>query len=122
MQQQKFSIGGRRRSFYYAGLGIWRFLRNEHNAWIHIAATILVIVAGILLKVSRLDAAALAAAIGLVWVAEIFNTCLEQTMDIISRERHPRIGFVKDLAAGAVLVAAITALVIGLFVFIPHIL
>ncbi len=122
MQRQKFSLRGRAKSFYYAGAGIRRFFRNEHNAWIHIAATVAVVIAGFLLKVSRMEAAVLALATGLVWVTEMLNTCLEQAMDLISRERHPQIGFIKDLAAGAVLVAALTALVTGLFIFIPHIL
>lgn len=122
MQRQKFSIRGRAKSFYYAGAGIWRFLRNEHNAWIHLVATVAVVVAAIVLKVSRLEAASLALATGLVWVTEMLNTCLEQALDLISRERHPQIGFIKDLAAGAVLMASLTALVTGLFIFIPHIL
>jgi diacylglycerol kinase (ATP) len=122
MQRQKFSVRSRAKSFYYAGMGIRRFLRNEHNAWIHLAATLVVVTAAIWIKVSRLEAASLALAIGLVWVTEMLNTCLEQTMDLISKERHPRIRFIKDLAAGAVLMASLTALVIGLLIFIPHFL
>jgi diacylglycerol kinase (ATP) len=122
MQRQKFSVRSRAKSFYYAGMGIRRFLRNEHNAWIHLAATLVVVTAAIWIKVSRLEAAFLALAIGLVWVTEMLNTCLEQTMDLISKERHPRIRFIKDLAAGAVLMASLTALVIGLLIFIPHFL
>jgi diacylglycerol kinase (ATP) len=122
MEQERFSISGRVRSFYYAGRGIRRFLYREHNARIHLAATAAVIVAGILLKVSKLEAAVLAAAVGLVWVAEMFNTCLERAMDLVSTEQSPEIGFVKDLAAAAVLVASVIAVVIGFFIFIPHIL
>jgi diacylglycerol kinase (ATP) len=122
MQRQKFSVRSRAKSFYYAGMGIRRFLRNEHNAWSHLAATLVVVTAAIWIKVSRLEAASLALAIGLVWVTEMLNTCLEQTMDLISKERHPRIRFIKDLAAGAVLMASLTALVIGLLIFIPHFL
>jgi diacylglycerol kinase (ATP) len=122
MQQEKFSLRSRRRSFYYAGRGLWLFFRSEHNAWIHLAATVAVVIAGLLLKVSGLEWVGLVSAIGLVWVAEILNTCLEKAMDMISRERREEIGFIKDLAAGAVLVAAIVAVVIGSFIFIPHIL
>jgi diacylglycerol kinase (ATP) len=122
MQQQRFSIRKRAKSFYYAGTGIRRFLKSEHNARIHLAATLAVVIAALVLKVSRLEASALASAIGLVWVTEMLNTCLERAMDLLSTERRPEIGFVKDLAAGAVLVASVTALVIGLFIFIPHIL
>jgi diacylglycerol kinase (ATP) len=119
MNQQKFSIRSRVKSFYYAGRGIRRFLQTEHNARIHLAATVIVIAAAWFFKVSPMEAVALAGAIGLVWVAEMFNTCLERTMDLISKEERPAIGFIKDVAAGAVLVAAIVAAIIGAFVFIP---
>jgi len=62
---------------------------------------------------------ALVFAIGFVWVTEMFNTCIERVMDYVSDQRHKDIKFIKDLAAGAVLVAAITALVVGAVVFIP---
>jgi diacylglycerol kinase (ATP) len=122
MQQQKFSVRSRAKSFYYAGLGILRFFRSEHNAWIHLVATVVVVIAGIFFRVSWLEAAILALAIGQVWVAEILNTCLEKTMDLISRERNPKIGLIKDLAAGAVLMASFIALITGLCIFVPHIL
>lgn len=122
MQNERFSIRGRAKSFVYAGKGIRRFLRSEHNAWIHLAATVAVVTAAILLKVSRMEAAILALATGLVWVTEMLNTCLERAMDLISRERRAEIGFIKDLAAGAVLVASFVAVIIGLFIFIPHII
>jgi diacylglycerol kinase (ATP) len=122
MEPQKFSIRNRVRSFGHAIAGIMRFIRNEHNARIHVVATVAVIVAAVALKVSHQDAMALAFAIGLVWVTEMFNTCLERTLDFITADFYPEIGFIKDLAAGAVLVASITALVIGGFIFIPKIL
>ncbi|HMH21413.1 MAG TPA: diacylglycerol kinase family protein [Puia sp.] len=122
MEPQKFSLRSRAKSFQYAGAGIARFLKTEHNAWIHLAATLVVIVAGWMLKVTYGEAAALVLAVGLVWVTEMLNTCLERTMDLISRDQHPGIGYIKDLAAGAVLVASVAALVTGLFIFIPKIL
>jgi diacylglycerol kinase (ATP) len=122
MQHQKFSLRDRARSFTYAGKGILRFLRSEHNAWIHLAATMAVMIAAIFFRISCTHMAILALTIGLVWVTEMLNTCLERAMDLISRERHPQIEFIKDLAAGAVLVASLTALITGLFIFIPYIL
>jgi diacylglycerol kinase (ATP) len=119
---QKFSMRSRVKSFRYAIAGIRQFIRREHNARIHLAATVGVIVAARVLSVSRLEAVALALVIGLVWVTEMINTCLERMADLISREEHPEIKYIKDLAAGAVLVAAITAVVVGLFIFIPKIL
>ena len=121
MQTEKFSLKKRSQSFGYAFAGIIRFFRTEHNAWIHLAATIGVIVLGIVLGVTAIETAFLVFAIGFVWVAELFNTCIEKIMDFISTEKHPKIQIIKDMAAGAVLVAAITALIIGIAIFIPKI-
>ncbi|MHA4807834.1 diacylglycerol kinase family protein [Flavitalea flava] len=120
MKQQKFSINSRAKSFTYAGAGIVQFLRMEHNAWIHLAATILVAIAAWFFKVTGLEAIALVFAVGLVWVTEMLNTCLEKMADLITAEERPEIKFIKDLAAGAVLVAAITSVIIGLIIFIPR--
>jgi diacylglycerol kinase (ATP) len=122
MEKQKFSIARRARSFRYAGAGLTRFLQTEHNARIHLAATLLVIAAALALKVSWDQAAILAIAIGLVWVTEMINTCLERAMDLLSQKEHPEIKFIKDLAAGAVLTASVIAVIIGLFIFIPKFL
>jgi len=122
MQNEKFSIRKRLKSFVYAGAGIRQFLASEHNARIHLVATILVAIAAWWLKVTEGEAIALVAAAGLVWVTEILNTCMEKAMDLISVEKDPRIRTIKDMAAGAVLLAALTASIIGLIVFIPKIL
>jgi len=106
----------------HALAGVRQFVRREHNARIHLVATIAVIVTARVLEVSATEAAILAVVTGLVWVAEIFNTCVERMADVITRERHPEIKIVKDLAAGAVLVAAIVAVIVGSFIFIPKIL
>jgi diacylglycerol kinase (ATP) len=122
MQPEKFSIRSRVKSFSHALAGLRQFVGREHNARIHVAATLAVIVTGFLLHVSYTEAAILAVVTGLVWVAEIVNTCMERLSDVITRERHPEIKLVKDLAAGAVLVAAIIAVVTGLLIFIPKII
>lgn len=119
MERQRFSLRSRLRSFYYAFAGIRQFLLREHNARIHLVASIGVIIAGLVLHVSTSEAAMLAIATGGVWISEMLNTCLERMADLIDPEEHPMIKYIKDLAAGAVLVAAITAVVIGLFIFIP---
>ncbi|GGB14136.1 diacylglycerol kinase family protein [Puia dinghuensis] len=119
MQQEKFSVLSRIKSFSHAIAGIRQFILHEHNARIHLVATIGVITAGWLFQVTRLEAAALAAVTGLVWVAEIINTCIERLADLITRERRPEIKIIKDLAAGAVLTAAAIAVVAALFIFIP---
>lgn len=122
MQPERFSIRSRIKSFSHAIAGVRQFIWHEHNARIHLLATIGVIIAGAVLKVSRPEAAILAAVTGLVWVTEILNTCVERLANLITRERRPEIKIIKDLAAGAVLVAAAIAIIAGLFIFIPKII
>jgi diacylglycerol kinase len=122
MQSQKFSVVSRVRSLRYAITGIFEFIRKEHNARIHAVATVAVVIAGVIFRVSMPEAAMLAIVTGGVWITEMFNTCLERMADLVYPEEHPMIKFIKDLAAGAVLAAAITAVVVGLFIFIPKLL
>ena len=119
MQQEKFSIRSRIKSFSHAIAGIRQFVWQEHNARIHLVATVAVIIVAWYLRVTRTEAAILAVVTGLVWVAEILNTCVEKLANLITRERHPEIKIIKDLAAGAVLVAAAIAVITGLLIFIP---
>jgi diacylglycerol kinase len=119
---EKFSLRNRIKSFRYAIAGILKFVRQEHNARIHAVATVAVIIAGIVFHVSYSEAAALAMVTGGVWITEMLNTCLERMADVVHPAIHPTIKFIKDLAAGAVLVAAITAVVVALFIFIPKLL
>jgi diacylglycerol kinase (ATP) len=122
MQPEKFSIRSRLISFTHAFRGIRQFAWREHNARIHFVATAAVIIAAIVLKVEGAEAAALAIVTGMVWMAEMINTCFERLANHITKEHHPEIKIIKDLAAGAVLVAAIIAVIVGLFIFIPKIL
>ena len=96
-------------------------MRKEHNARIHLAATVFVLVLTFIFPVSQLEIIALVLSIGFVWAAEIFNTAIEKTMDFISTKKDTRIKVIKDLAAAAVLVAAIVALITGCLIFIPKI-
>ena len=82
----------------------------------------MVLVLAIYFQVNSYEAIALTLSVGLVWSAEIFNTSIEQIMNYISREKQPAIKIIKDLAAAAVLVSALTALLVGAFVFIPKII
>lgn len=117
--QQEFSLRARLQSFRFAWDGITAFFQREHNAWLHFMATIAVMTTAILVGVTKTESLALVFAIGLVWIAEMFNTCIERVMDFVTEQKHPEIKFIKDLAAGAVLAASITALIIGAIVFIP---
>jgi len=119
MEQKTFSTRSRLNSFEFAVKGICKFFQQEPNAWIHLAATIIVFIAAAYFEVSSNEIIALIIVMGFVWVAEIFNTVVERVMDFISTKRNSKIEFIKDLAAGGVLVAAITAIVTGAIVFIP---
>jgi diacylglycerol kinase (ATP) len=119
MKSQGFSIRARVKSFRFAIEGISSFFKREHNAWLHFLATIAVFILAAVVGVTKNELLALVFAIGFVWVAEMFNTCIERMMDFVSVKQDAEIKFIKDLAAGAVLTAAITALAVGAVVFIP---
>lgn len=122
MTNEKFSLHARASSFGYAFKGLINLLRYEHNARVHLAATVVVAVAGLLLHLQGWEWIVLCFAMGFVWVTEILNTCIERIMDYLSTEQDPRIAVIKDLAAAAVLVSAITAVVAGGIIFIPKII
>jgi diacylglycerol kinase (ATP) len=118
----RFSIAARLKSFTFAFAGIAYMLRTQHNARLHLVATILVILAGFGLHVSGEDWRWLVAAIVLVWTAEAVNTAFEHLCDIVSPEFHASVQKSKDIAAGAVLICATGAVIIGLQVFVPYLL
>lgn len=107
-------------SFRAAFAGIAFLLRTQTHARWHLLATVVVIVLGVFLHVSRGEWLALILAMALVWTAEAVNTAIEQACDAITHEQHPQIGRAKDAAAGSVLLAALFAVAIALLVFIPH--
>lgn len=108
------------KSFRYAFKGIQVLLKSQHNAWIHAAATMLVISASCFYKLSRIEWCWIVLAILIVWIAEAFNTALEFLADAVTQNSHPLIGKAKDVAAGAVLIAAFGAVSIGLLIFGPY--
>lgn len=118
----QFSIAARIRSFAFAFSGIRTFLVREQNARIHFAATIFVFILLAVFHIQGVEAAMLLMATGLVWITEMINTCVESILDHVSPARHPAVKQIKDIAAGAVLIASIIALCTGAFIFIPHIL
>lgn len=119
MGDNKFSLVKRIKSFYYAWNGIKYTVKSQHNMWIHLAIMCLVIVFGVFFELNFKEWGLIFIAIGIVLFSEIFNTAIELIIDIISPEYNKKAGLVKDLAAGAVLIAAITAILIGLLVFLP---
>ena len=119
---EKFSFKKRIQSFGYAWTGMKGLISKEHNAWIHSVAAVTVVVMGSIFDISRLEWALVIICIGMVLAAEGFNTALERLVDLVSPERNPKAGEVKDIAAGAVLFTAIAAAFVGVLVFLPHIL
>lgn len=119
MEQRKFSWKERGNSFTYAWDGIKAVLQTEHNTWIHLTLTVVALALGFILNISAGEFMGLIIVMTMVWTAEIFNTAIEKTMDFISKEKHPQIKLVKDLAAAAVLITAISAIVVGAIIFIP---
>lgn len=119
--KKEFSIIKRARSFVHAGRGIILFLKTTHNAWIHVIVATFIIIFGFYFSVTSLEWIALIFAIGFVFVAEAFNTAIEIDIDLTSPEYHPYARDTKDVAAGAVLLASITAIIVGCIIFIPYI-
>lgn len=116
----KFSFSGRLRSFKYAIEGLELMLKSQHNAWVHLALTIFVIISGFIFVLTSFEWIAIITAIVLVWVSEGLNTAFELLCDVTTPEFHPIVKKAKDVSAGAVLISAIGAASIGLIVFIPH--
>lgn len=119
--KHRFSLMERFRSFVYAGRGL-RLLFHEHNTWIHLTATFCVVVVGFWVSLSFVQWAIAIILLGGVWIAEALNTAIERLCDHVTPEQHPEIGRIKDIAAAAVLMAAITAVAAGLCIFVPAII
>ncbi|MBD1397416.1 diacylglycerol kinase family protein [Pontibacter sp. JH31] len=113
-------IRSRYNSFRFAFKGLNAVFRSEPNMHLHVLASIIVLVMAYRFEVTRVEWCLLILCIGMVWVAEIFNTSIETLTDLVSPMENIWAGKTKDLAAGAVLMAALTAVAVGLFIFIPY--
>ncbi|WP_044198561.1 diacylglycerol kinase family protein [Dyadobacter tibetensis] len=107
------------RSFKYAAMGIVSLFANENNAKIHLFAAAVVVTLGFYTHISSQEWIMIILVIGLVWMAEAFNTSLEKLADVVSPQYHPAIKQVKDLAAAGVLIMAAAAVITGLIIFVP---
>ena len=116
----KYDLKKQLRSFGYAWKGIQSCVGKEQNLSFHLIAAMAVIIAGIVLGITRTEWIMGVMCIGTVIAAELFNTAIEKLVDLVSPERHPVAGQVKDIAAGAVLICAVAAAIIGLIIFIPY--
>lgn len=107
-------------SFRHAARGVRTIVATQPHARIHLVAATGVALAAWLLGVSALEWCALLLAIALVWASEAINTAIEFMVDLASPEHHPLAGKAKDAAAGAVLLAALLAALVGMIIFVPR--
>ena len=109
-------------SFKYAIEGIYTGIQEEKNMKIHIFIMILVIILGIMLRISKIEWIICIILFGNVISLELINTAIENAVDLITKENNPKAKIAKDTAAGAVLIMAISSAIIGLAIFIPKII
>ncbi|MBR1542276.1 MAG: diacylglycerol kinase family protein [Bacteroidaceae bacterium] len=108
------------KSFTFAWKGIMTCAGHEQNITFHLIAAILVVAAGFFLDISHTEWMVVIICVGMVIAAELFNSAIERLVDLVSPDWNKIAGEVKDIAAGAVLVTAIAAAIVGLIVFVPY--
>lgn len=118
-QRDKSFLTGRFKSMGFALKGAFKLATTEHSVIVQSSIAVLLIIAGFYFEISREEWMFQTLAIGLVLSVEGLNTAVEKVADFIHPEFHKKIGFIKDIAAGAVFFAAMTAIVIGCLIYIP---
>ena len=123
-QKRKLKVKSKKliNSFKYAFVGIGTAFKEERNMKIHLLITLLVVIAGILFKISKVEWIMCVFAISLVISAELFNTVIETVVDMITPYKNEKAKIAKDISAGAVLITAVGAAIVGLLIFIPKII
>jgi len=119
MKSDKFSFKSRIGSFRFALNGMRSLLKYEHNSRIHFIVAIIAVILGIIFRLNFSEWSLLTVVIGLVFIAELFNSSLESLADRIDPEWNEQIRKAKDYAAAAVLVSAVIAIITGCLIFIP---
>jgi diacylglycerol kinase (ATP) len=112
-------LASRARSFGYAFSGWWFVIHTQKNAWIHAMISLMVIATSLWLGISPREWAIIIIAIAMVWTAEFLNTALEAVVDLASPHQHPMAKVGKDVGAAAVLIAAVSAALIGALILGP---
>ncbi len=118
----KFSIKDRLLSFKHAFDGLSVLVKAEHNAWIHLAISIVAIALGFYFEISNTEWITIIICIGMVVSAEIFNTAIEHIANFIQPNHDERIKYIKDLGAAGVFISALTAFTVGLIIYLPKIM
>ncbi|SRR5690606_1137019 len=113
-------VKGRLKSLKYAVLGAYKLITTEHSIMVQFSLGIIVTVLGFVFDISKTEWILQTLAIGLVLAIEGLNTAIEKIADFIHPARHEKIGFIKDIAAGAVAFAAISAIIVGLIIYYPY--
>lgn len=119
-QKDETLFTGRLKSIGFAFKGALKLMKTEHSIMVQVSLAIIMILAGFYFKISHEEWLTQTLAIGLVLGIEGVNTAVEKIANFIHPDYHERIGFIKDIAAGAVFFAAITAIAIGCIIYIPH--
>jgi len=115
-------LKSRLKSFVPAFQGIYFILKNEKNTSIHLLATGVAVFLIFLLKLNYIDSLFFISAIFMVWIAEIFNSAIEYTLDFIHPDKNPKIKIIKDISAAGVLLSAIYAITVAIIVIISKFL
>jgi diacylglycerol kinase (ATP) len=121
-QKDTTFFSGRFKSMGFALKGAYKLITTEHSVMVQFSISILMILAGFVFQISRLEWIMQILAFGLVLSIEGLNTAVEKIADFIHPEFHDRIGFIKDIAAGAVFFAAIAAIAVGMLIYVPKFL
>ena len=120
LDHKGFYPRSRLKSMSNAWRGIKIMFRGQYNIWIHTMILGLVVMAGIYFSITLLEWIFIIFAAGMVFAAGAFNTAIEIDMNLTSPEFHPHARDTKDVAAGAVLITAIVALLVGIIIFLPR--
>ena len=115
-------FSGRLKSIGFALKGAYKLITTEHSVMVQSSLAVILIIAGFVLHISKEEWMMQILAFGLVLGIESLNTAVEKIADFIHPEFHDRIGFIKDIAAGAVLFAATAAIAVGLLIYVPKFL
>ncbi|MBI9034418.1 MAG: diacylglycerol kinase family protein [Bacteroidales bacterium] len=118
----EFSLKKRIQSFKHAFTGLSYVIQTQHNAWIHLSVSVLVIVAGFGFNISNTEWLVIILTIGMVISFEIINTAIEILLDRFHPEYDKQVGLIKDIGAAGVLMSAICAAIIGLIIFLPKVI